>query len=64
MKEQQNENAAVKEREPGQESAAQGRVDLEGMKPTDTPGERMGEGDRTDTDEMHELNKDQPSPGA
>jgi hypothetical protein len=34
------------------------KVDLETSKHTDTPGEKTGEGDRTDTDEMHELNKD------
>jgi hypothetical protein len=61
--EKQNGNSGAHEQESSNERAArqnepanESKVDLQGGHPTDTPGEKTGEGDRTDTPEMEELN--------
>lgn len=51
-----NERPSAKEKERGNDLKNKGKVDLQGGAPTDTPGEKTGAGDKTDTPEMEELN--------
>lgn len=56
MDKEKNHKEAMPAKEGGAAQHPVGHgVDLHTSRHTDTPGERTGEGDRTDTEEMHNL---------